>query len=314
MVFRKGNKMDGTSVITESRRLLQNPYAYLDGGGSYSALLDAGKRARSLSQQIADHRYLLGDPYAYLDGDGTFSARLECTQLSSTKKRHRYSNVELEQKAKDLHKLIWKNRSKIWGTDQPSDLVDMLDPSVALDLIGYDFDLDETLGQSKINGKLIEVAGMIDGSSRRVRISRQFPNDVRVFTAAHELGHALLHEARGLHRDRPLDGETLSRLGIEFEADKFATYFLMPEKLVRARFANCFATDYFVPNEETVFALSRSSLPDFHKKCKTLRDLSRTLANAEHYDGRRFISMARQFRVSIGAMAIRLEELGLLAV
>lgn len=306
--------MDNASEITESRRLLQNPYAYLDGGGSYSALLDAGKLASSLSQQIANHRYLLGDPYAYLDGDGTFSARLEYTQPPSTKKRHRYSNVELEQKAKDLHKIIWKNRSKIWGEDHPSDLVDMLDPSVALNLIGYDFDLDETLGQSHINGRLLEVAGIIDDSSRRVRISRQFPNDVRVFTAAHELGHALLHEAGGLHRDRPLDGETLSRHGIEFEADKFATYFLMPEKLVRARFASFFATDRFVVNEETVFALSRSSLLEFQQKFKTLRDVSRALANAEYYDGRRFISMARQFRVSIGAMAIRLEELELLAV
>lgn len=306
--------MDNASEITESRRLLQNPYAYLDGGGSYSALLDTGKLASSLSQQIADHRYLLEDPYAYLDGDGTFSARLEYTQPPSTKKRNRYSNVELEQKAKDLHKIIWKNRTEIWGEDHPSDLVDMLDPSVALNLIGYDFDLDETLGQSHINGRLLEVAGIIDNSSKRVRISRQFPNDVRMFTAAHELGHALLHEARGLHRDRPLDGETLSRHEIEFEADKFATYFLMPEKLVRARFASFFATDRFVVDEETVFALSRSSLPEFRQRFKTLRDVSRALANTEYYDGRRFISMARQFRVSIGAMAIRLEELELLAV
>ncbi|MHB1086001.1 MAG: ImmA/IrrE family metallo-endopeptidase [Thiobacillus sp.] len=306
--------MDKASEITKSRRLLQNPYAYLDGGGTYSALLDAGKPARSLSEQITEHRYLLEDPYAYLDEDGAFSALPEYTQLHAAKKRNRYSNVELEQKAKELHKIIWKNRSKIWGHDHPSDPIDMLDPSVALNLIGYDFDLDETLGQSHINGRLIEVAGIIDNSSRRVRISRQFPNDVRVFTAAHELGHALLHEARGLHRDRPFDGATLSRDGIEFQADKFATYFLMPEKLVRARFVNFFATDCFVLNEETVFALSRRSLPDFQKKCKTLRDLARALANAEYYDGLRFVSMARQFRVSIEAMAIRLEELGLLAV
>lgn len=305
--------MDKASEITKSRQLLQNPYAYLDGGCSYSASRDTGKLAGSLSQQIADHRYLLEDPYAYLDGDGTFSA-LEYPKSPSAKRRRRYSNAELEQKAKDLHRIIWKNRTRIWGEDHPSDLVDMLDPTVALNLIGYDFDLDETLGQSHINGRLLEVAGIIDNSSRRVRISRQFPNDVRVFTAAHELGHALLHEARGLHRDRPLDGETLSRHGIEFEADKFATYFLMPEKLVRARFASFFATDRFVVDEDTAFALSRISLPEFRQRFQTLRDVSRALANAEYYDGRRFISMARQFRVSVGAMAIRLEELGLLAV
>lgn len=88
----------------------------------------------------------------------------------------------------------------------------------------------------------------------------------------------------------------------------------MPERLVRARFAGVFATDCFVLDEETVFALSRCSPSDFQKKCKTLRDLSRTLANAEYYDDLRFVSLACQFRVSIEAMAIRLEELGLLAV
>ena len=189
----------------------------------------------------------------------------------------------------------------------------MLDPSVALRIIGYDFDLDETLGQYRSNGRLIEVAGIIDSPSRRVRISRQFPNDVRVFTTAHELGHALLHEARGLHRDRPLNGATSSRDVVEIEADKFATYFLMPERLVKRRFTHFFATDCFVVDEPTVFALSRSSMSDFQKKCKTLRDLSRILASAEYYNGLRFVSMAGQFRVSIEAMAIRLEELGLVA-
>lgn len=299
--------------ITHSRRLLQNPYAYLDDRGSYSALLESDGPVRSLSKQIIESRRLLEDPYAYLDGGGNFSALSDYAQLDVAKRQHRHSNIELQQKAKELHRKIWQNKNQIWGDAAPSDPIDMLDPSVALRLIGYDYDLEETLGQHRSNGRLIEVAGIIDNTSRRVHISRQFPNNVRIFTAAHELGHALLHEARGLHRDKPLDGTTLSRDAIEFEADKFATYFLMPEKLVRARFANLFATDCFVVNEATVFALSRISLNDFQKKCKTYRDLSRILASAEHYNGLRFTSIANQFRVSIEAMAIRLEELELLA-
>lgn len=298
--------------ITQSRRLLQNPYAYLDDHGSYTALHRSDRSSASLSEQITESRRLLDDPYAYLDGDGSFSALSSHTQLDIAKKQHRHSNIELQQKAKELHREIWLNKSKIWGDAAPSDPVEMLDPSIALHLIGYDYDLEETLGQHRSNGRLIEVAGIIDNTSKRVFISRQFPNNVRIFTAAHELGHAVLHEARGLHRDKPLDGATLSRDSIEFEADKFATYFLMPEKLVRARFANIFATDCFTVNEETVFALSRISLNDFQKKCKALRDLSRILACAEYYNGLRFISLANQFRVSIEAMAIRLEELELL--
>ena len=300
--------------ITKSRRLLQNPYAYLDACGSSSASEGGRQPARLLGEKITESRRLLEDPYAYLADGGNFSALSHYAPLEVTKKPHHYSSIEIEQKVKELHRKIWQGKEHIWGHAAPSDPIDMLDPSVALRLIGYDYDLDETLGQYHSNGRMIEVAGTIDRVSKRVRISRQFPHNVRIFTAAHELGHALLHVARGLHRDRPLDGTTLSRGAIEIEADKFATYFLMPEKLVRTRFANYFATDYFNVNEETVFALSRSSPSDFQKKCKTLRDLSRILASAEYYNGLRFVSIASQFRVSIEAMAIRLEELGLLAI
>jgi Zn-dependent peptidase ImmA (M78 family) len=301
--------------ITKSRQLLQNPYAYLDGHGSYSALLEASKPARSLGEQIAESRQLLQDPYAYLDGDGKFNALPKFAKLDiNVSKKKRYLITEIEQKAKELQRKIWRNKDKIWGASRPTDPVDMLDPSVALKLIGYSFDLDESLGQYHNHGRLLEAAGLIDSQSRSVRISRQFKSDIRIFTTAHELGHALLHEARGLHRDRPLNGTTRSRDVIEFEADKFATYFLMPEKLVKARFADLFATDLFVVNEETAFGLSLCSLNDFNKKCKTLRDLSRLLSSAERYNGIHFISLASQFRISIEAMAIRLEELGLLAI
>lgn len=300
--------------ITKSRRLLQNPYAYLDSSGSFSALGEGDRFAGSLSDQITESRKSLEDPYAYLDESGNFSALSGAHGEAASKIRHRYSDIEIETKAKELHRRIWKNKAHIWAGAAPNDPIDMLDPSIALGLIGYDYDLEETLGRYRSNGQLLEVAGVIDGSSRRVRISGQFLPNIRTFTAAHELGHALLHEARGLHRDRPLDGATLSRDAIEIEADKFATYFLMPEKLVRTRFAQFFATDCFVVNEATVFALSRSSLSDFQEKCKTPRELSRTLANAEHYNGLHFVSLANQFRVSVEAMAIRLEELGLLAL
>jgi hypothetical protein len=50
------------------------------------------------------------------------------------------------------------------------------------------------------------------------------------------------------------------------------------------------------------------------KKFKTLRQLSRVLASAEHYNGLQFNSLANQFRVTNEAMAIRLEELELLEI
>jgi len=118
----------------------------------------------------------------------------------------------------------------------------------------------------------------------------------------------------GVHRDRPMDGLKRSRDQVELEADKFATYFLMPEKLVRNRFSGLFGAEEFNLNEETAFALSYTSLQEFRTKYRTHRDLARLLASTECYNRHHFVSLATQFRVSIGAMAIRIEELGLLPV
>lgn len=300
--------------ISKSRLLLQNPYAYLDGNGAYSAFRESDAlAAQSLSKQITASRRLLEDPYAYLGCDGDFSALPGRAQRGHSKK-HRYSNFEIEQKAREIQALVWKNKKIIWGDAVPTDPVDILDPAFALGLLGYDFDLEETLGHYRENGQSIEVAGLIDDVAKRVRISRQFPVSVRAFTSAHELGHAVLHEARGLHRDRPLDGVRLSRGVMELEADKFATNYLMPRKLVRDRFVGLFGMDCFVFDEDAVFALTHGSLSAFNSKHKTLRDLSRLLASVEYYNGYRFISLTNQFRVSVEAMAIRLEELGLVAV
>jgi hypothetical protein len=317
--------------ISENRQLYMNQYAYLDDTGSYSAVIDGETVYDKSIDKIAASRRLLQDPYAHLDDLGGFSAfeipadiqpnalRTLSQQVEGkyfalvTSKcgNRRYSNAEIEAKATDLQRMMWQDRRQIWLVTAPPNPIEILDPAIAFRLIGYDFDLEETLGQDFHDGKQIEVAGIIDDTSKEVRISRQFPYDVRSFTAAHELGHALLHDARGLHRDRPLDGTSVSREPIEREADKFASYFLMPGKLVKARFEAHFGTSCFFLNDDTSFALTRGTSLDPSKDCKTLRDLSRILAHAMSYNGLRFDSLASQFKVSTEAMAIRLEELGL---
>jgi Zn-dependent peptidase ImmA (M78 family) len=44
------------------------------------------------------------------------------------------------------------------------------------------------------------------------------------------------------------------------------------------------------------------------------RDLSRMLARVDRFDGRQIDSLTSQFRVSVEAMAIRLEELNLVSL
>ena len=184
---------------------------------------------------------------------------------------------------------------------------------LALRCIGFRSELVDSLGQYLWEGEYLEVAGTIDGSERTVQISRRFEAPVRKFTAAHELGHALLHDAQGLHRDRALDGTELGipRDHTEWEADVFATYFLMPEKQIRTAFEHAFKAREFVLNEETAFALTAGDLETLRATCSDVRDLSRVLARTTQYDGVQFYSLVEQFGVSAEAMAIRLEELRL---
>jgi len=201
----------------------------------------------------------------------------------------------------------------LWRSELPTDPIEILDPKVAFGLLGYEYSLEEGLGQYRNENNLIEVAGLIDRDSKKVHVSRQFDLSVQAFTAAHELGHAVLHPAGGgIHRDRPMDSTSYPRKPEEIEADKFATYFLMPAKLVRTRFFDLFGAECFTLSEGTAFALIGMSLQEIRTKCNTLRDLSRLLASTEQYNNRYFVALATQFRVSMDAMAIRLEELKLL--
>jgi hypothetical protein len=308
--------------ISESRALLENPYAHADGDGSFDAV--ANPIAAS-AEQVAANRRLLENQYAHLDGAGRLSAVTPTppSRTGATTRAKVPADVNnagykrIEDAAQKLRETIWYRRHELWPDGVPTDPVEMLDPAIGLRLIDFDYDLAETIGQLSTEYGTFEVAGIIDRPSRRVRISRQLPFKTRKFTAAHELGHAILHEGVLMHRDRSLDGsqqESGIRDKVEIEADKFATFFLMPDKLVKARFRQAFLCDKFVISEATTFALDPSDSFKLLSGKKSLREVARILANATTYNGRHFPSLADQFHVSVAAMAIRLEELGLLAV
>ena len=316
--------------VSEHRFLLQNPYAYMEHLEAFQTKLNSDKQSKASAADIFSSREKLQNPYAYLDGVGKFSAlpNPNCDMSiqsalrkgtvgrnsSHDRKPIRHSDIAIEAKVKEIHERLWRDKDTIWNGAVPTDPVDLLDASVALELFGYEYELVDGLGQYRGAGGMLEVAGMIDQSLMTVKISTQFPRNVRAFTAAHEFGHAMLHKtAGGVHRDRPLNGAALSREISEIEADKFATFFLMPAKLVRSRFAQIFITDVFSLDESTSFAIAGMASTELERKCKTRRDLSRLLASTERYDGRNFPSLADQFHVSIETMAIRIEELALIS-
>lgn len=316
--------------IAELRRLHQNPYAfieYLDDGGEPSSV--SIELAYANSAQLSASRKVLEDPYAYLDGDGGFSAGMVETTATkrlnnagskdahaapANNRKRRYNDAEIEAKAIALQRRLWRERDQLWEGAPPTNPIEVLDIRKALHLVGYDLVFASGLGNDPRTH--IEVAGLIDRDAKVVKASLQFVEPAyQRFTLAHELGHAVLHpDAGGVHRDRPLDGEPRSREPGEQEADRFATFFVMPGKLLRECFVQRFGTDCFALTDDTAFALSRTTSDAVQEKNPTLRHLARTLAAAETYNSRAFKSLAAQFGVSVGAMAIRLEELGLLKV
>lgn len=280
--------------VSQSRKLLENPYAHLEYSEAFEVELSAAERAA---------------PRKTVETSRVKSSEAAGDALG----QRRYTADEIEVLARDLQARLWKDRGTLWAGAPPSDATALLDPAVALRLIGYECVFEEGLGRYRADGGQVEVAGLINRTSRRVHVSRQFPLTVQMFTAAHELGHAMLHPTGGgIHRDRALDGVTAAREPEEVEADKFATYFLMPANLVKSRFTTLFGTERFILNEHTAFALLGIGLHEAKSRCRTQRDLSRLLASTERYNHRFFASLSVQFRVSSEAMAIRLEELSLL--
>lgn len=291
------------SKLSARRLLLGNPYAHLE------QLEDSISIYSTEAEVISASRRSLQNQYAHLDGDGRFSA---ASPFADQATRSVDSFESVERIAIDLQRKIWHSRNRLWPNRVPKSAMAMLDPSKACELLGYEFEVVDTLGVYSDRPGKIAVAGQIDRVEKQVRISAEFDMPVQMFTAAHEVGHLLLHpHLNHLHRDRGLNGMGVARDRVELEADKFAVYFLLPEKLVRNEFESSFLTTAFFLTEETAYALLGKSFDELKRISASRRKLSRYLAAATSYNGKNFYSMAGRFGVTTETMAIRLEELGI---
>ncbi|MFN8326420.1 cyclodeaminase/cyclohydrolase family protein [Flavobacterium sp.] len=223
--------------------------------------------------------------------------------------------LELEDCVRELQILIWDNKHLLWKKNVPENHLDILRPEIIFkQALGYDYISSGSYGVPNGKDDFVEVAGVIDQPNKIVAISNRFNDKVQKFTAAHELGHAILHKQSILHRDIPADflGQRVIRDKVELEADKFASYFLMPAKWVKIEFEKRYDTNLFELNENSAFKFGGKTTNELKNEFKNIRGLSRKLASTEFYNGKRFLSLNEHFNVSIEAMAIRLEEINLL--
>lgn len=229
--------------------------------------------------------------------------------LEKSKVNGNWNDTEIEKLASEFQNLLWINHKAIWGTTL-ANYQEILNPQIIFDEV-FDYSVGEFSSlENDIDGT--ECAGFIDQSQRHFVLSNKYSDKVKNFTAAHELGHALFHNQTILHRDMPLDGTDFGpRSHVERQADKFATYFLMPGKLVKQTFIELFGTKRLSADDTTAFNLIRSTQNDLRSKVKNKREFALKLAAAEIYAGVPFKSLADRYNVSVMAMAIRLEELDL---
>lgn len=224
----------------------------------------------------------------------------------------RLTYEQIEMLASNIQNALWKYRDYIWKKNVPETPIDIIDPIKLLKKLGYQYQQKDILESFETNDGVFETAGVIDTQNKHVSISENFKPETIAFTVAHELGHAVLHPGLVLHRDRPMDGSSSLANGDykEIQANKFASCFLMPKKIVIKQFQGQFYVNKFEVNTNTAI-LFGMRLSELREKCKTVRDLSRLLASTEFYNGIFFPSLATQFQVSTETMAIRLEELKL---
>lgn len=234
---------------------------------------------------------------------------------TSTGRRDRFSIIEKQ--ARCLQLQLWNTRDILWKDSVPTNPLEILQPGVALRAIGYEIKSARAIEETSLQGNRLQIAGELDPQRKIVRISSRFPADQQAFTAAHELGHIVLNHSISntdgtIHRDRPLpELGQISRSPQEREADWFATCFLMPQKQVVQYFERQFRTRRFVLDDDTAFALCAKSFDAVRERCRSLRGLTLMLASANIYGGVPIAPLHKIFGVSRLAMAVRLEQTGL---
>jgi len=218
----------------------------------------------------------------------------------------------IEDEARRLQYEIWHKRELIFQWGEPSPIA-MCKPEVAARVLELEINYQDDLGTFGTGSDIYTVAGTLDRRSRVISLSTRFGEQAMRFTGAHEVGHYLLHKGETFHRDRPLspNGEGHGRDAREREADYFAACFLASRRLIQKAFAARFGPQPLVLDDNIAYYLKGQKADELMRAPTGSLDFAAAVAGARSFAGKPFPSLAEKFGLSIGAMAIRLHELGL---
>jgi hypothetical protein len=223
------------------------------------------------------------------------------------------NKIEIEAKAKWLRRQVYDRRREFWP-DREAHPLEMLDPEIAALALGVAFRYEQEIS-FRMPGVQSEIGGLLYRPGKTILVATRFGLEKARFTAAHEIGHWVLHPSdRPLHRDIPIEGiERDVQDPIEREADYFAAVFLMPDHFLKRLFQIMFLCEApFVFDETTAFHLRPYDTPALLYPDQGSMIRERTLASAKSFNGHHYEkSLAEMFHVSVGTMAIRIKELRL---
>lgn len=158
----------------------------------------------------------------------------------------------IEREVRRLQIEIWSQRAVRYPLGVPG-IPTIFDPINVADHCGLFYDVRDRLETDYRGGG--EAAGLWQRDRSTILVSRRFKFEVQRFTAAHEIGHFILHPevgGRTLHRELPMIGPRSIRPPLEQEADHFAACLLMPRGAVISEFEARFTTKQPMVLTETV--------------------------------------------------------------
>ncbi len=193
-----------------------------------------------------------------------------------------------------------------------------LHPKYAFEMMGFtyeerpDLDMEMRVVGGSAGIKRSVIAGRLDRLGKTVTTSESSPPDERLFTAAHELGHLLLHGYAIEHRDRPINLLT-KRPKREREADEFAAAYLMPRKWIAKDLKNRFGSIPLRVDENLAWWLDKT---DHERLLRPGKDAdlerARAVSICTNIGEGHFRSIKDEYGVTATAMALRLVELDLI--
>ena len=206
---------------------------------------------------------------------------------------------------------LWEKRVHFLGNAARFDPIKLFTPENAARHLGYDYQLLPEILALDTQRDQLAIAGNLDQRRRLISVSERFDLPVQRFTGAHEIGHIRLgHEGHVIHREIPHERQRGFRNVTEQEADHWAACYLIPRgTLAKAIYETFGLKEPIVFDEAMAFWLCPDDMDAIVRPEYGSNMRARCLSRCHSFGGRQIVPLHQQFKVSVSAMANRLDEL-----